>query len=126
MEVKSVSTNAPLASTAVGYKKTFPIGFAVQAAIQRVWVLSSVNIAAELGYNVTAANSNESFTEVYLAAVARFSIGSDSKRPILKPAQNPLGAQEATNSENARSTGEDVSVPQESSSSENIPPIESK
>lgn len=89
MVVNSVSTNAPLPSTAEGYKKTFPLGFAAQAAIQRVWVLATVNVATELGYSVTAFNSNESFTEIYLAAVARFSLGSEEKRTILPRNSQP-------------------------------------
>ncbi len=104
MEIKSASTNAPLPSSAVGYKKTFPIGIAAQAAIQRIWVLSSVNLAAEFGYNVTAANSNESFIEIYLAAVARFSIGSDPKGPILKPDQSRQEKTDTTNSESLNPT----------------------
>jgi hypothetical protein len=85
MEVKSASTDAPLPSTAVGYKKTFPIGLAFQATVQRVWVLKAINLAAEAGYNITALNANESFTEAYLGVIARFTIGSGDKTPMLKP-----------------------------------------
>jgi hypothetical protein len=83
MEIKSIDTNAPIASTSVGYSKSFPLGFSLVGAIQRVWNLDSFIVESELGYNVTAANSNESFTEVYLAAVLRIPIGSVAG-PILK------------------------------------------
>lgn len=85
LRVKSVDTDAPVASTAEGYSYKAPSGFGLQTLVERSWPTKSGQIGAAVGMNVTSVTSNDSFAEMYLALVIRFGLEKQSKNLPISP-----------------------------------------
>lgn len=72
-EITSVDTTAPVPSTAVGYKKDYPVGLDGKAGLQYSIAKKNWAYGAELGFEVTSlTNSNQSFSAAYLNALLRY------------------------------------------------------
>lgn len=85
MRVQSVTTDAPVPSTAVGLELKPPAGTSVQVAAQKFFDTKSGQLGGELGYNITSISSNDSFSELYLGVVIKFSIAKQASTPDIRP-----------------------------------------
>lgn len=88
LRVQSVSTNAPVPSTAVGLELKPPSGSSLQLSMQRLWETKSGPVGAEVGYNITSLSSNDSFAELYFAAVMKFTFSQKKSPPDMLPSSD--------------------------------------
>ncbi len=72
LEVVAVDTNAPLQSSAIGYKEKYPVGVEWKLSLQASKSFSKVGIAADMTYQQTAVGMSHSLSIISANVLLRY------------------------------------------------------